>query len=126
MLCACNELSGDLSSSSQSVIEQRLVCFGVQWRHVYKSLLLLEFMSKRGPMVGAFWAGCTARDSDYGVAVIQRVVEYLRASQPMLNRLNETFEYKDENGRDQVTLNSSLVGPKPCPILIPTAGDKCA
>ncbi|KAK9821680.1 hypothetical protein WJX74_007569 [Apatococcus lobatus] len=60
------------------VIARRLQDTGESWRHVYKSLLLLEFMAKHGP---------------------QKVVEELVSNVTVIEKL-QSFQYKDKNGKD--------------------------
>lgn len=60
------------------VLARRLTDTGEEWRHVYKSLLLLEFLVKQGPM---------------------KVVYELQGNLSFLEEL-QRFEYKDKNGRD--------------------------
>jgi len=44
------------------VLARRLQDQGEDWRHVYKSLLLLEYMAKHGPQKARAWsAACWAR-----------------------------------------------------------------
>ncbi|KAL3163116.1 hypothetical protein ABBQ32_009530 [Trebouxia sp. C0010 RCD-2024] len=60
------------------VIARRLQDTEEDWRHVYKSLLLLEFMSKHGP---------------------QKVVEELVSNIGVVEKL-QNFEYKDAKSKD--------------------------
>lgn len=62
------------------VIEQRLLETPENWRLVYKTLLLLEFLVKQGPM---------------------KCVEYVKRNTTHLERLADDFHYKDPNGKDQ-------------------------
>ncbi|KAL0041417.1 hypothetical protein WJX79_002521 [Trebouxia sp. C0005] len=60
------------------VVARRLQDTEEDWRHVYKSLLLLEFMSKHGP---------------------QKVVEELVSNIGVVEKL-QNFQYKDPKGKD--------------------------
>lgn len=60
------------------VVARRLQDTEEDWRHVYKSLLLLEFMSKHGP---------------------QKVVEELVSNIGVVEKLQD-FQYKDARGKD--------------------------
>ncbi|KAK9795194.1 hypothetical protein WJX73_002511 [Symbiochloris irregularis] len=60
------------------VLARRLQDQGEDWRHVYKSLLLLEYMAKHGP---------------------QKIVDELVSNVNVIEKL-QTFQYKDKNGRD--------------------------
>ena len=62
------------------VLDERMRATGEAWRHVYKSLLLLEYMAKHGPL---------------------RVAELLLGGRMhRLEALRDGFEYKDAAGRD--------------------------
>ncbi|KAK9816519.1 hypothetical protein WJX72_001430 [[Myrmecia] bisecta] len=60
------------------VVARRLQDSGEDWRHVYKSLLLLEYMAKHGP---------------------QKVVEELVSNITVIEKL-QNFQYKDKNSKD--------------------------
>ncbi|KAK9835022.1 hypothetical protein WJX81_005031 [Elliptochloris bilobata] len=70
----------DIESYRQimGVLARRLQDQGEDWRHVYKSLLLLEYMAKHGP---------------------QKVVEELVSNVGVVEKLT-SFQHKDANGRD--------------------------
>ncbi|CAL8467709.1 g7247 [Coccomyxa elongata] len=72
--------SYDIESYKQimGVLARRLQDQGEDWRHVYKSLLLLEYMAKHGP---------------------QKVVEELVSNLGVIEKLT-FFEHKDANGKD--------------------------
>lgn len=60
------------------VLARRLTDTGEEWRHVYKALLLLEFLVKHGPM---------------------KVVYEVQGNISFLEEL-QSFKYKDKNGKD--------------------------
>ena len=61
------------------ILARRLHSEPNAWRQVYKSLLLLEYMSKNGP---------------------QRIIPELKSNGSVFTRLQK-FEYVDEDGKDQ-------------------------
>lgn len=124
LLRACAEIAREASNHEKypqiiSMLWQRLAEHGENWRRCYKALLVCEYLVKHGPMVRRLHWLLTAgsllhsfvcwRTSIHSafcgchLVISQRCVEEFQLSVGAFERLRDQFQYKDLDGRDQVS-----------------------